>query len=123
MAKPRKDWKLDSVEFVTTKDEKVEINKPKPASTTVTVIDHVNDADALLAHINAVEQKNYTVGDILADYVNENILTNTRIALRQTADPDQVVTKALDKVRKLFPNLPEEQLAAMAAMMKDSLEG
>lgn len=121
MARTRKDWKLGDCTCVTTKEEKVEISKPKPASTTVTVIDAVTDADALLAHINSVEQKNYTVGDILADYVNQNILTNARIQLRQTADPDAVVSKAIEKLHKQFANLPEEQLAAMAQMIKESM--
>lgn len=123
MAKPRKDWKLVEVNCVSTKDEKIEITKPKPASATVTVIDNVNDAEALLAHINAVEknEKPLTYADILKDYVNTNIVSNARIALRQVADPTAIVTKALDKVRKMFPNLPEEQLAAMAEMMKDSI--
>jgi len=135
MAKQRKDWKLSDLSFISTKEQKVEIEKPKHAETVVTLISHVNDEDALLAHINAIEKRGVvgedgkvaeaalTIADILADYINENILTNTRIQLRLTADPTIVVDRALAKVKKMFPNLPEEQLNAMAAMLRDSVEG
>lgn len=123
MAKPRKEWNLEGQNFITVKDEKIEIKKPKPADTTVKVIDTVTDVDALLNHINTVEKNEtpMTVADVLREYVNENIRANTRISLRNVADPQATVNKAIETLRKKFPHVSDEQLKAMAEMLSASM--
>lgn len=121
MAKPRKDWKLSEVPAFVVKDETVTIKKPKPASAVVTIVDSVADANAALEHISKVEGKVITVSDLILDYINTNIISNAKIALRNVADPEKAVDKMLEKLRKQFPNLAPEQLVAMSEMLKGSL--
>jgi len=135
MAKQRKDWKLSDLSFISTKEQKVEIEKPKHAETVVTLISHVNDEDALLAHINAIEKRGVVVRMVRLLRLLSQSLTFLLTTSMRTFSPTLVfssvllltprlfVDRALAKVKKMFPNLPEEQLNAMAAMLRDSVEG
>lgn len=68
------------------------------------------------------ERVNLTYEFLLAKFVNDSIGTNFKAGLRVKADPAAAVKRAIERIRRQFPNMPEDKAAAIAAMMLDSME-
>jgi|MudIll2142460700_1097286.scaffolds.fasta_scaffold22627_1 hypothetical protein len=58
---------------------------------------------------------------LLAKFVNDALVTNFKQYLRIKADPTKAAIRAIERLRKQFPNMPDEQLSAIGAMLVQSI--
>lgn len=136
MSRVKVDWKLSefgNAGLISTKsvEAKVKVKESDdPIKGNVTVIGRIVNLPEFLPKVEEIINKGKKDGEktkltheyLLADFVNRNILTNFKQYLRVKANPAAAVKAAIARVTKQFPNLPEEQIKAMAEMMLASMK-
>ena len=136
MARQRIEWNLSGVAgmgIVSLKELKVSVPTEKGSEKKIegsaTIIGRVLDTVKFRELAEAAYNKGKKDADkvsltyefLLADFVNSVVVATKKAELRTKANPAVAVKNAIENLRKKFPNVSDEKLAAMAEMLKDSI--